>query len=136
MVSLPLTKPRTIGSGSVITKGSWVRCGAPVMRLGAALPKLSSFWARRARFAARKSGAATPVDTAGQIAERFMRTYIEAAGERLEDKERLQVRASVYQVVSLLRMVLHSWQKLKGARIENVIAVLEEEMACLPQLDY
>ena len=46
------------------------------------------------------------------------------------------MRASVYQVISLLRMALHSWQKLKGTRIENVIAVLEEEMACLPQLDY
>jgi aminoglycoside phosphotransferase (APT) family kinase protein len=103
----------------------------PALDLGQFLAYL-----RVAALKARKSGAATSVDTTGQLAERFIRTYIEAAGERLEDKERLQVRTSVYQVISLLRMALHSWQKLKGARIENVIAVLEEEMACLPQLNY
>ena len=48
----------------------------------------------------------------------------------------LRVRVSVYQVVSLMRMALHSWQQLKTDRLENGIAVLEEEFAALPQLDY
>ena len=35
-----------------------------------------------------------------------------------------------------MRMALHSWQQLKVARMENAIAVLEEELAALPELDY
>ena len=46
--------------------------------------------------------------------------------------ERLDDRVPVYEVISLLRMALHSWQKLKGTRLEYVIAVLEERVACLP----
>jgi hypothetical protein len=36
--------------------------------------------------------------------------------------------------VSLLRIELHSWQKLKGSRLEHVIVVLEERIACLSRL--
>jgi len=103
----------------------------PALDLGQFLAYL-----RVAALKARKSGGATAADIAGQLAERFVRAYIVAAGERMEDEERLRVRVSVYQIVSLLRMALHSWRKLKGARIENVIAVLEEEIACLPPLEY
>jgi len=46
------------------------------------------------------------------------------------------VRVAVYQMISLLRRALRSWQKFKGSRLENALALIEEEMACLPQLDY
>src|SRR5262249_39746548 len=102
----------------------------PALDLGQFLAYL-----RVAALKARKSGGGAATDIAGQLAERFLRAYIAAAGERIEDEERLRVRISIYQIVSLLRMALHSWQKLKGARIENVIAVIEEQIACLPQLN-
>ena len=42
----------------------------------------------------------------------------------------------MYEVVSLMRMALHSWQQVKPARLENALAVLHEAMDRLPQLDY
>jgi hypothetical protein len=85
---------------------------------------------------AHKRAAAPASDFGAQLGERFLQTYIATTSERLEDVDRLRIRVSVYTIVSLLRMALHSWQQLKIARMENVISVLEEEMACLPQLDY
>jgi thiamine kinase-like enzyme len=67
-----------------------------------------------------------------QICAQFVQTYMMAVGDRLEDAERLRVRASVYEIISLLRLALHSWQKLKGSRLEYVISILEERMSCLP----
>lgn len=91
------------------------------------------------RVAAHKARKATNPDAkpiGEQLGERFLSTYIAAAGDQIEDAERLRIRASVYEVVSLMRMALHSWQQLKVGRLENAIAVLEEAMVRLPQLDY
>jgi aminoglycoside phosphotransferase (APT) family kinase protein len=71
-----------------------------------------------------------------ELCERFLTTYLAAMGARVEDVERLRVRVAVYQVLSLLRRALRSWQKFKGSRLENALALIEEEIACLPQLDY
>jgi aminoglycoside phosphotransferase (APT) family kinase protein len=71
-----------------------------------------------------------------ELSDRFMRTYMIAMGGRIEDGERLRIRVAVYQMISLLRRALRSWQKFKGSRLENAIALIEEEMAYLPQLDY
>jgi aminoglycoside phosphotransferase (APT) family kinase protein len=71
-----------------------------------------------------------------ELSDRFMDTYMAAMGSRVDDGERMKVRVAVYQMVSLLRRALRSWQKFKGSRLENALALIEEEMACLPQLDY
>ena len=71
-----------------------------------------------------------------QLCERFMSSYLVAMGDRVEDVERLRVRVAIYQMISLLRRALRSWQKLKTGRLENVLALIEEEMMRLPQLDY
>ncbi|HEX9438570.1 MAG TPA: ABC transporter transmembrane domain-containing protein, partial [Roseiflexaceae bacterium] len=91
---------------------------------------------RVAAHKARKAAAATPNPIGEQLGARFLDAYIAAAGDHLEDAERLRVRVSVYEIVSLMRMALHSWQQIKPARLENALAVLEEEIACLPQLNY
>ena len=70
------------------------------------------------------------------LREQFLQTYIRTMGARVEDIERLRVRVAIYQMVSLLRRALRSWQKFKGSRLESAIQIIEEEMACLPQLDY
>ena len=69
-----------------------------------------------------------------QLCAQFLNAYIAAA--RLEDEERLRMRVPVYEIISLLRLALHSWQKLKGSRLEYVISILEERVSCLPQPIY
>ncbi|HEU5015824.1 MAG TPA: ATP-binding cassette domain-containing protein [Roseiflexaceae bacterium] len=103
----------------------------PALDLGQFLAYL-----RVATHKAHKLASSAPTDLGAQLGEQFLQTYIASAGEQIEDAERLRVRASVYEVVSLMRMALHSWQQLKVARLENGIAVLEEQLATLPQLDY
>ncbi len=64
---------------------------------------------------------------AGPLGARFLAAYAEAAGAPVE----LAERAAVYEVTSLLRLALHSWQKLKRSRLEHVVDVLDERV---PQL--
>jgi aminoglycoside phosphotransferase (APT) family kinase protein len=103
----------------------------PALDLGQFLAYL-----RVAAHKARKAASSGAAPIGEQLGEQFLSAYIAAAGEELEDEERLRIRASVYEVVSLMRLALHSWQQLKGARLENAIAVLEEAIVRLPQLDY
>lgn len=91
------------------------------------------------RVAARKtqlSVFSTPTAIIEDLCTHFLRSYVAVAGDQLEDEERLHVRVAVHEAVTLLRMVLHSWQVIKVSRIEHVIAVLEERLAALPQLSY
>jgi ABC-type multidrug transport system fused ATPase/permease subunit len=71
-----------------------------------------------------------------ELSDRFLRTYMAATSGQIDDAERLHVRVAVYQVISLLRRALRSWQKFKGSRLENALTLIEVEMAYLPQLDY
>jgi thiamine kinase-like enzyme len=71
-----------------------------------------------------------------ELSDRFMLAYLNAMGGRVEDTERLRIRVAVYQMISLLRRALRSWQKFKGSRLENALALIEEQMSYLPQLDY
>jgi aminoglycoside phosphotransferase (APT) family kinase protein len=103
----------------------------PALDLGQFLAYL-----RVAAHKARRESGSTSAPIGMQLGARFLETYIAAVGDRLEDTERLRVRVPLYEIISLLRMGLHSWQQIKPARLENVVAVLEEELACLPQLDY
>jgi thiamine kinase-like enzyme len=103
----------------------------PALDLGQFLAYL-----RVAAHKARKAAAPGQAPIGEQLGARFLEMYIAAMGDRLEDAERLRVRVSTYTIVSLMRMALHSWRQIKPARLENAIAILEEEIACLPQLDY
>ncbi len=103
----------------------------PALDLGQFLAYL-----RAAAHKARKAAASDTTPIGVQLGEHFLDAYIAAAGDQIEDAERLRIRVSVYEVVSLMRMALHSWQQLKATRLENAIAVLEEAMVRLPQLDY
>jgi hypothetical protein len=78
----------------------------------------------------------TSAELVAEIGERFMDAYLAAAGDRVEDVDRLRVRISVYKIISLLRRTMRSWQKFKGSRTASALAILEEEIACLPQLEY
>lgn len=64
-----------------------------------------------------------------EIGSQFLDTYIAAsASSRSWSEERLRARVPVDEAISLLRIALRSWQKLKGPRLEYVISVLEERI--------
>jgi hypothetical protein len=70
------------------------------------------------------------------LCDQFLDVYIEAASLSLQHIEQLRLRVAVYEVVSLLRMAVHSWQKLKSSRLEYAVTILEERLSCLPQLSH
>jgi thiamine kinase-like enzyme len=90
------------------------------------------------RMAARKgqkSGTSAPSELAEQICAQFLQTYLAAIGDPA-DEQQLRLRVPVYELISLLRLALHSWQKLKGTRLEYVLSIIEERVSCLPQPSY
>jgi len=71
--------------------------------------------------------------TAAQIetlCARFLDAYVVAAGDRI-DEQRLRTRAALYEILMLLRLAIHSWQKLKVSRLEHAIMLLEERVCLL-----
>jgi len=73
-------------------------------------------------------------DRADQLCTQFMKSYTQTMGYPDMTTIQLLDRVAVYEVVSLLRIALHSWQKLKPVRLEQVMTILEERIACLPPL--
>lgn len=64
----------------------------------------------------------------------FLDTYIDASMESIADEERLRGRVAVYELISLIRLTLHSWEKMKGSRLRQTILLLEERAECQRQL--
>ena len=62
-----------------------------------------------------------------QLSDRFMHSYLQAAGDQIGDPAQLQIRVSVYKAISLLRRALRSWKKFKPGRIDDALTILEEE---------
>jgi aminoglycoside phosphotransferase len=73
-----------------------------------------------------------PAAATERLCARFLDTYIAAAGCGPAEEQRLRVRTHVYEILMLLRLAVHSWQKLKVSRLEHAITLLEERIACLP----
>jgi hypothetical protein len=79
------------------------------------------------RFTLRKrSGDAGLAD---ELAARFLDAY--PLGGRA-GRARLEARVAGYEVLSLLRMALHGWQKFKPDRVLVLVPLLEERASCLP----
>jgi Phosphotransferase enzyme family len=64
---------------------------------------------------------------ADELADRFLATYADRAG--VADVRPLARRVRVYELLSLVRLAFHSWQKLKPGRLATVVAVLDERTA-------
>lgn len=67
-----------------------------------------------------------------QLCAWFLNTYLTASYYPWPGDEQLRGRVSVYELVSLLRLAMHSWRKSKNRRLEHALAVLEERVSCLP----
>jgi aminoglycoside phosphotransferase (APT) family kinase protein len=58
----------------------------------------------------------------------FLDTYIDVSRGWVADEERLRRRVAVYELISLIRLILHSWEKMKGSRLRQTILLLEERV--------
>jgi hypothetical protein len=60
---------------------------------------------------------------------RFLDSYVEARGPL--DVGSLRERVAVYELISLLRLAFHAWQKFKVDRLDSVLVALEDRFARL-----
>jgi len=93
------------------------------------------------RLAARKAKAGTPAADESfteadveRLGDTFIDIYSRAAGYSAENTEQLRRRIAAYEVISLMRITLHSWQKMKSERLEIAATLLEDRVAALPTL--
>ena len=62
---------------------------------------------------------------------RFLEEYMNACGYAARERDRLQARVRLYEMVSLLRLVFHSWRKFKGARLALAAGLVRERLPSL-----
>lgn len=65
----------------------------------------------------------------------FLDTYIEVSKDRIPDLGLLRGRVGIYELISLIRLALHSWEKMKGKRLKQTLALLEERIECQRQIN-
>jgi thiamine kinase-like enzyme len=66
-----------------------------------------------------------------ELAEQFLRAYVRAAGDRVEDERGLRLRTTLYEAIALLRLALRSHQDLDETRREMTTALLEERISAI-----
>lgn len=64
----------------------------------------------------------------------FLDTYIETARAWIPDEALLRGRVAIYELISLIRLALHSWEKMKGSRLKQTMLLLEERIECQKQI--
>jgi hypothetical protein len=64
-----------------------------------------------------------------ELAEEFLRAYVSAAGDRLEDERRLRRRTALYETVSLLHLTLWSQRNLDETQMQITAGLLEERLS-------
>lgn len=64
----------------------------------------------------------------------FLDTYIDVSKGWIADEELLRGRVAIYELISLIRLALHSWEKMKGSRLKQTISLLEERIECQKQI--
>jgi hypothetical protein len=69
-----------------------------------------------------------------QLCALFLDTYLEVSKAWIPDEALLRGRVGIYELVSLIRLALHSWEKMKGSRLKQTISLLEERIECQKQI--
>ena len=64
----------------------------------------------------------------------FLNTYIDVSRAWIRDEAALRGRVAIYELISLMQLTLHSWEKMKGSRLEQTIRLLEERIECQKQI--
>ena len=64
----------------------------------------------------------------------FLDTYVGASKGWIADEGLLRGRVAIYELISLIRLTLHSWEKMKGSRLKQTMTLLEERIECQKQI--
>jgi ABC-type multidrug transport system fused ATPase/permease subunit len=76
-----------------------------------------------------------PPEATEELCELFISTYLQSAHDWIGSEQQLRGRVEVYEILSLLRVAAHSWQKLKGVRLQAAMTLLKERIECLKQVN-
>ena len=75
-----------------------------------------------------------PPEVIEHLCALFLNTYIDTARAWIPNEELLRGRVAIYELISLIRLTLHSWEKMKGSRLKQTMSLLEERIECQKQL--
>ncbi|RPJ24935.1 MAG: hypothetical protein EHM33_16155 [Chloroflexi bacterium] len=64
----------------------------------------------------------------------FLDSYIDVSKAWIADETLLRGRVAIYELISLIRLTLHSWEKMKGSRLKQTMSLLEERIECQKQI--
>jgi hypothetical protein len=70
----------------------------------------------------------------GRLCALFLDTYLEVSKGWIPDESLLRGRVAIYELIGLIGLTLHSWQKMKGRRLKQTLALLEERIECQRQI--
>ena len=76
-----------------------------------------------------RAASVAPTELGERLCARFMDVYLDGAGSDSEAAQALRTRADAYELVSLVRLAVHSWQKFKVDRLRDVATILGERLA-------
>jgi aminoglycoside phosphotransferase (APT) family kinase protein len=113
------------GAGSGLVDFDALCQAEPALDLGKFLAHLRS----EAQKIQRRASVSSPLGE--ELAEHFLRAYVSAAGDHVEDERRLRLRTTLYEAVALLRLALLSHQDLDETRLEMTTALLEQRMSAV-----
>jgi hypothetical protein len=65
----------------------------------------------------------------------FLDTYMDVSKAWIADEALLRGRVAIYELISLIRLTLHSWEKMKGSRLKQTMSLLEERIECQKQIN-
>jgi hypothetical protein len=74
-----------------------------------------------------------PPEAIERLCALFLKTYIDVSKSWIPDEGLLRGRVAIYELISLIRLALHSWEKMKGSRLKQTLALLEERIECQKQ---
>ena len=83
------------------------------------------------RLAARKAGGSATVDgreTTERVCAQFVDAYVKECGLGTSAESVLRRRVRLYEIVSLLRLVFHSWRKFKGDRLAFAVELVRDRL--------
>jgi aminoglycoside phosphotransferase (APT) family kinase protein len=64
----------------------------------------------------------------------FLDAYVDVSTAWIADEGLLRGRVAIYELISLIRLTLHSWEKMKGSRLRQTLILLEERVECQRQI--
>jgi aminoglycoside phosphotransferase (APT) family kinase protein len=80
------------------------------------------------QLAGRKAGGAARDEVTARLRTEFLSAYIDHRGLAGADAQPLIGRVKTYEMLSLLRLAAHGWQKLKPSRLRYIVAAIDDHV--------